>query len=300
MADVEVGCWTYACGGINARDGSGDGEEGEERTAGEVVVAEFAGFVVVIKVDKSLPASLTAGFGIRSYSCPVLTVPPCEGVCPSLCSPAARRGWQSGYSLILVSSVSVGLLARSMSKLLIMTSILTSSLSNRPSRLCSPHVLSLVIQAVCSIAGRLSRSPTQPASAYYVQADLFRRLGSVVDPQPGRDIFPGQLTKQPIQLSTARTARSNGGPRAPWASHPGPPPCACGMSSGIIAQASFRLSKQPACHPSTNLARLLEKRGTKCENLPYADWLCAPIGSMIDHCSPPSLSARLLATCNPA
>lgn len=31
----------------------------------------------------SLSSAATTGFGIRSYSYPVVTVPPCEGVCGS-------------------------------------------------------------------------------------------------------------------------------------------------------------------------------------------------------------------------
>jgi len=46
-----------------------------------VVVVEVA--KVVAKVVLSL-SDVTAGSGTRSYSYPVMTVPPCDGVCPSL------------------------------------------------------------------------------------------------------------------------------------------------------------------------------------------------------------------------
>ena len=50
----------------------------------KVVVVLVVGVVGVSVANSSSPSDVTASFGMRSNSYPVVTVPPCVGVCPSL------------------------------------------------------------------------------------------------------------------------------------------------------------------------------------------------------------------------
>ena len=106
--------------GVDERDGEGELGGGSQVVVlscgvGWVVVAAVVVVVKLVKVVRRRPSSpdvTAAAVGTRSYSYPVVTVPPCEGVCGSLYPPLSgcpgrRAGCQCGYSLIVVSVVLV-------------------------------------------------------------------------------------------------------------------------------------------------------------------------------------------------
>jgi len=76
--------------GVDERDAEGDLGGGSEEVGGLVVlvVVEVVQVVGGIGANLSSSSDVMAGFGMRSYSYPVVTVPPCEGVWASLLQPA--------------------------------------------------------------------------------------------------------------------------------------------------------------------------------------------------------------------